>query len=87
MNVPGAFGKRVNCACCDNPWNVDALVGDVVCSPCLVDNKGFSGIDPGNFDSNISPRENFYLWSNGNWMKKNPIPGRFTTSNNFDDNH
>lgn len=31
-------------------------------------------LDPENLDRSISPRENFFLFANGNWLKKNPIP-------------
>lgn len=53
------------------------------CQPCLSDNKGFSGIDPSNFDLSIQPGENFFQWSNGNWMAKNPIPNEYPSWNTF----
>ena len=31
-------------------------------------------IDPANIDNAIHPGENFYMYSNGNWIKNNPIP-------------
>jgi putative endopeptidase len=32
------------------------------------------GIDINNIDSTEKPQENFYLYANGNWLKKNPVP-------------
>lgn len=85
MNVPGAFGKPFKCLCCKNPWNEsdsDAS-GAFLCNPCLTDDKGYTGIDPTNFDSKVSPKENFYLWSNGGWKASNPIPLEYSSWNTF----
>jgi predicted metalloendopeptidase len=91
-NVPGAFARQKKCACCNNPWNLncddDSTESsqnnyDPVCQPCLGDNKGYTGIDPENFDSSVSLNENFYLWSNGGWRKKNPIPAEYSSWNTF----
>jgi predicted metalloendopeptidase len=83
--VPGAFGKPFNCPCCKNPWNQtdDAATGALFCAPCLSDDKGFKGIDPANFDDKVSPRDNFYLWSNGGWKAANPIPLEYSSWNTF----
>ncbi|MES2479363.1 MAG: M13 family metallopeptidase [Bacteroidota bacterium] len=35
-------------------------------------------LDPKNLDSSISPCENFFLFANGSWLKKNPIPANET---------
>ena len=89
MNIPGNFGRRVKCPCCANPWDQtgddasSAPAGNLVCAPCLVDNKGFSGIDPDNFDLSVPPSENFYQFSNGGWRAKNPIPGEYSNWNTF----
>lgn len=32
------------------------------------------GIDVSNIDSSVKPQDNFYLYANGNWLKKNPVP-------------
>lgn len=45
-------------------------IGAMVCDPCFQDNKGFPGIDPDNFDLKVSPKENFYDFSNGGWREK-----------------
>ena len=31
-------------------------------------------IDPTNMDSTVTPQSNFFLYVNGGWIKKNPIP-------------
>lgn len=33
------------------------------------------GIDVPNIDKTVSPCEDFFLYANGNWIKKNPVPG------------
>lgn len=83
----------IRCACCNNPWNPgdsqdtggsstgkDTLV---FCMPCLNDNKGVPGIAPENIDHSVDLKENFYLWSNGNWKKQNPIPGEYSSWGTF----
>jgi predicted metalloendopeptidase len=82
MNIPGNFGKRVKCPCCtNNPW--DQTGDDNAICPRLTDNKGYSGIDPDNFDLTVSPTENFYQFSNGGWRAKNPIPPEYSNWNTF----
>ena len=89
MNIPGSFGKRVKCPCCSNPWDQTDSDGsntsttNTICNPCLGDNKGISGIDPANFDLNVSPKDNFYSFSNDGWRAKNPIPPEYSNWNTF----
>ena len=94
MNEVGAFARR-KCPCCNNPWSAAseetkeggstpmASLPSLPCDPCLADNKGFSGLDPSNIDPSVSLKENFYLWSNGNWMKNNQIPAEYSSWNTF----
>ena len=42
-------------------------------------------LDPANIDSTISPGENFYLYANGAWLKKNPVPGDQTRWGSFNE--
>lgn len=90
--IPGAFAKNFQCECCKNPWNVEDTTDTaqssvpasmILCAPCLTDNKGYSGVDPANFDMSVKPSENFYLWSNGGWKEKNPIPPAYSSWNTF----
>lgn len=87
-NVPGAFGKHVKCPCCKNPWNQEdssggSAAGAILCTPCLSDDKGFKGINPVNFDQSVNLKDNFYYWSNGGWMRENPIPLEYSSWNTF----
>lgn len=36
---------------------------------------GFKAIDPANIDTKVRPQDDFYHYSNGMWIKNNPIPG------------
>jgi len=62
--------------------SVSSIV-QLYCSPCLSDDKGYSGINPNNFDHKVSPKDNFYLWSNGAWKENNPIPSDYSSWNTF----
>ena len=41
-------------------------------------------IDPANMDQSIRPGDNFYLYANGGWLKKNPVPPSKTRWGSFD---
>ena len=41
-------------------------------------------IDPANMDRSVKPGDNFYLYANGGWMKKNPVPPSKTRWGSFD---
>ena len=36
-----------------------------------------SGIDPKNFDTTVSPCDNFYEYANGTWLVNNPVPPEY----------
>ena len=40
-------------------------------------------IDPANFDLAVKPGDNFYLYANGSWLKKTPIPPSKTRWGSF----
>ena len=40
-------------------------------------------IDPANMDLSIRPGDNFYLYANGNWLKRNPVPPSKTRWGSF----
>lgn len=46
--------------------------------------NGKKFIDPANMDLSVKPGDNFYLYSNGTWIKKTPIPGSKTRWGSFD---
>jgi putative endopeptidase len=41
-------------------------------------------IDPANMDFSVKPGDNFYLYANGGWLKKNPVPASKTRWGSFD---
>jgi len=43
----------------------------------------FKAIDPSNMDTTVKPGDNFFLYANGNWMKKNPIPDEYSRWGSF----
>ncbi|WP_142601446.1 M13 family metallopeptidase [Solitalea koreensis] len=42
-------------------------------------------IDASNMDTSVSPGDNFYLYANGGWLKKNPIPASETRWGSFNE--
>lgn len=47
------------------------------------DADGIPPLDPTNLDTSISPRQNFYLYANGGWLKRNPIPPEYSRWGSF----
>jgi putative endopeptidase len=47
------------------------------------DTSGVKLLDPANMDTSISPAENFFMYANGTWFKKNPIPASETRWGSF----
>ena len=41
-------------------------------------------LDPTDMDLSVAPGENFYLYANGGWMKKNPLKAEFARFGSFD---
>src|SRR6476469_4257537 len=39
--------------------------------------------DPKNMDTSVKPSEDFYLYANGGWIKRNPIPPEFARWGSF----
>ena len=76
--------KNYKCPCCNNPWA--QATGEffaklcVECEPAEEKEKDASdvmGIDRANMDPAMLPSQNFYQYSNGTWLKKNPIPSGY----------
>lgn len=42
-------------------------------------NGNYKPIDPANLDTSIDPNTDFYEYSNGSWMKNNPIPPEYSS--------
>ncbi len=79
-NAPG------KCPCCLNPWQA-ATAGFFcqICDETKEEEKSTAvrGLDRSNIDFTIEPKDNFYIYSNGNWMKNNPIPSGYSSWNTF----
>nr|MBA2585865.1 M13 family metallopeptidase [Chthoniobacterales bacterium] len=42
-------------------------------------------LDPKNFDTVVKPQDDFYLFANGGWIKRNPIPPEFARWGSFNE--
>jgi predicted metalloendopeptidase len=40
-------------------------------------------LDPKNMDTSIKPQDDFYLFANGGWIKRNPVPPEFSRWGSF----
>jgi predicted metalloendopeptidase len=40
-------------------------------------------LDPKNMDTSVKPQDDFYLFANGGWIKRNPIPPEFSRWGSF----
>lgn len=47
--------------------------------------KSVPSIDPTNIDTSVHPCNDFYRYSNGNWLKNNPIPAEFSMWGSFNE--
>src|SRR6476469_10847137 len=45
--------------------------------------KNAPPLDPKNMDTSVKPSEDFYLYANGSWIKRNPIPPEFSRWGSF----
>src|SRR5581483_230765 len=40
-------------------------------------------LDPKNMDTAVKPQDDFYLYSNGGWLKHNPVPPEYSRWGSF----
>src|SRR5213596_3126733 len=40
-------------------------------------------LDPKNIDTSVKPQEDFYLYANGGWLKRNPVPPEYSRWGSF----
>jgi putative endopeptidase len=74
----------VKCPCCDNPWA--AATGAFfarLCQECEDESAPPRGLSRVNMDFDVHPKDDFYLYANGNWLKSNPIPAGYPNWNSF----
>jgi len=45
--------------------------------------KNAPPLDPKNMDTTVKPQDDFYLYANGGWLKRNPIPPEFSRWGSF----
>lgn len=50
----------------------------------MADQTTLKGIDFDSIDKAVSPKDDFYHYANGNWLKNNPIPGDQSRWGSFD---
>mmetsp|Transcript_23519 Transcript_23519/g.65278 ORF Transcript_23519/g.65278 Transcript_23519/m.65278 type:complete len:725 (-) Transcript_23519:130-2304(-) len=81
-----SHSEDTKCPCCDNPWA--AATGEFfarLCQECEenpVGEKDF-GLSRSNMDFDVHPKDDFYLYANGSWLKNNPIPPGYPNWNSF----
>lgn len=51
---------------------------------CRQANEAVPAIDPTDFDTTVSPGEDFYTYVNGGWMRKNPLKAEYARFGSFD---
>jgi len=42
-------------------------------------------LDPRNMDTSVKPQDDFYLYANGGWLKRNPVPPDYSRWSSFDE--
>jgi putative endopeptidase len=75
---------NIKCPCCNNPWAT--ATGDFfarICQECEETSTVEKGLSRSNMDFSVHPRNDFYLYANGNWLKNNPIPAGYPNWNSF----
>jgi putative endopeptidase len=70
-----------------NIFLLTMTMGMLIFSSCkqsqTVQNEFLPAIDTSNMDLNVNPGEDFFLYANGGWIKKNPIPDEYSQYGTF----
>ncbi|PWB68899.1 hypothetical protein C3F09_10840, partial [candidate division GN15 bacterium] len=56
-----------------------ALLGIIMTISSAYAEGNARGIDPKNFDTTVSPCQDFFEFANGNWLKENPVPPAYSS--------
>ena len=56
----------------------------MVMAACQPKESKTPALDPTDMDLSVAPGENFYLYANGGWMKKNPLKAEYARFGSFD---
>lgn len=48
------------------------------------ENEKMKAVDRSNFDETVSPKQDFYHYTNGGWMTANPLPAQYSRYGTFD---
>ncbi len=79
-----AFDGPQNATAPVNTKNAPVTVSGPSSTVLSINPSGKKFIDPANMDLSIKPGDNFYLYANGAWIKKTPIPASKTRWGSFD---
>lgn len=55
------------------------LLGLAATGSSVVASGNERGIDPDNFDTTVSPCQDFFQYANGTWLKNNPVPAAYSS--------
>ena len=80
----GAFDGPQSATPPVNSKNGPVTVSGLSTAVPSINPSGRKFIDPANMDLSIKPGDNFYLYANGAWIKKTPIPASKTRWGSFD---
>jgi putative endopeptidase len=88
--VLAVAASLVLCACAGAPSVTEAPPAPAAdaqptATPTPASASNQRGIDLGNFDKTIGACKDFYTFSNGNWLRANPVPAAFSSWGTFNE--
>lgn len=63
---------------------LSAAICTITITDCSSSSSVNSGVDKANLDTSVSPKQDFYQYACGGWMKDNPLPDEFSRFGTFD---
>jgi putative endopeptidase len=73
-------------ACAGAPRVADAPdAADRATTATTTPSSNLRGLDLANFDKTVGACQDFYVYSNGNWLRNNPVPAAFSTWGTFNE--